>query len=348
MAHFFGKGKLNPWESMNQYLPSLTLNIRPFTKFINMDNSISLSNNYYSYAHSLHPFVDNFHAQRVALSPKISKCFPFGPLMFTPSSQLRFIYYQSQEPLVCIDNQLHLRSSWISQSSSTQHTLSPFITYTYITKPTISPNQHPIFTINDGWNTLNQCNIGIDNHWKFNSYQINTHLNLIGLFDQTTYQKKFPIITGSYTCISQKARYHCEAQYNLDTHSLNTILLSGGWTLSPKTALSCDLFYRGNYGFRKSDPDQYILDVSHTLESLENSTLSLNQKNLILRLQTNINPTSQLKLENHTGWDNQEGYYTENMLCFETILSNSWKCGFDYTHTIRADKINFSIKLIQK
>lgn len=345
---FICRGKLNPWESLHQSLPSLTIQSYPDTKYVYFDYDVSLSNDLYSYAHSLKSFVPNFQSRRCALSPKISTCIPIGPALLTPSSQLRFIYYQSNDPLVCLDNQIHLKSSWVAQTTKFQHTFSPFITYTYITKPTLLPEQHPIFTINDGWNALQQCNIGLDNHWKINSYQIESCIQLIGLFDQTTYQNKFPIISGIWTCSSPRNRYHFETQYNFDTHSLNYLLLSGGWTIAPSTALSCDLFYRGTYGFRKSDPDRFILDVSHTLDSLTNSTLSLKQKSMILRFQTNLTPTSLLKLENHTGWDDREGYYTENMLCLEAVVSNSWKCGFNYTHTIRANKISAYIRLIQK
>jgi hypothetical protein len=82
--------RINPWQSLNQELPSVTIGLKPFTfgsSGIIMENWVNASYLNYVYATDLQQYIHNTHAARLETVNKVYRPIPMHIL---PSPRSRY------------------------------------------------------------------------------------------------------------------------------------------------------------------------------------------------------------------------------------------------------------------
>ncbi len=354
--------RVNLFESIKQDLPTLYFAARP--------GQIGKSGLMYSlfakasylnfiYSDQLLQSILGFHSFRLEARPVLYRPFHAGPLIITPQAGLLGIFYgtsQSHEPKGVAA--FLYGGSAIAQGKRSfihyTHTIQPYLNYYGITKPTASPSQHFIFSIQDGYDRLNQFQIGIKNS-LFSKRRAASEPSFIA----DLYANAFlddPLIPQLFY------RFYLDLSWSLPSWELtsqngwdfrNGVLDHSNtrlrWTVNEDLAFSLELRYRSQYDWRKADHENYILDVSRPQSELLLSPLSDKRMTLLMNAFVRLTPFWECHIQSHQGFlrDNQKPYNEFKVDLF-TWLSSSWKLRISYTHTLKDDRVTAGISLIKK
>lgn len=365
LASFKVRPRFNPFESIKQDLPSLYGTIRP----INLGNSgvifahwMKLS--YMDFAYSdqlavippgLNPLYD-FRSARLDLRPKIYRAFSLGPLTLTPQFGAIGIFYSnspSQEVknlgLLQYNLRLHARGS--QTFTHYQHTIEPYIEYKGLSHPTVTPDRHYIFTIQDGLYTLNQMNVGVrQTLWSQKrsssepSFTANLYFN--AFIDDKVIK---PFIYKFYCDLSWRlASWHLSWHniWNFENQVWDVSNARLKWTVNENVALSLEGRYRSRYDWRKADHENFILDATRSEDELLSSSLSDRRVTLLTKCFFRLNPFWECQISSHHGFYrlNQNPYNEVNVDLF-TWISSHWKLRVTYRYTDRRPHNHFDLGL---
>lgn len=127
------------------------------------------------------------------------------------------------------------------------------------------------------------------------------------------------------------------------------------WTLSENTAMNLEARYRSKYDWRKSNHENFILDVTRSESELLESPLSDRRITLLSNLFIRLNPFWELKFESHHGfyrlYKNQivGDSYNEFRIHLYTWISSAWKLHFYYGYTLHNHfDWNINIQMMKK
>ncbi|HSX37465.1 MAG TPA: hypothetical protein VLE95_01385, partial [Chlamydiales bacterium] len=174
IANFKARPKVNVFESIKQDLPTFYLHTLP----VNLASSGIISSfffksSYVDFSYSdqlaktptLTPPMD-YRSGRFEAREKLHRPFFLGPLTVTPNFGATGILYTNSsshdiQPLGFLNYGADVRARAARIFETHKHVLEPYAGFLSLTRPTIRPDDHYIFSIADGYNQINQIQGGI-------------------------------------------------------------------------------------------------------------------------------------------------------------------------------------------
>lgn len=342
--------RLNYFQTIKQELPTLSLTLHPLLIYpLVAGMSCQASYLDFRYAHGL-PHVRDFTAIRCEVQPYVYYPLHWGPVRFTPRLDYVGIFY-GNTPL--------RHSSWLSAAiarceanvqlgkryASCYHTVRPYLAYTYITSPSLPPDRHYIFDIEDGWYRVNALRLGVQQHLftlpQCPHMSLNTYL--WAFFDPTR-GRPIPRATADWSfTFDGRLENHIEATLDLSHGTLFHLNFRSAWTISDSAAVRLEYRQRSGFDWRKVDRDNFALEFFRTEKALLHSPLSDRRRTLLLHCYWRLRHDFALEWESRFGWDRlYEPPYFEFDISLHTTLAASWKMKLSYQHKERDDRVAIS------
>jgi hypothetical protein len=286
-------------------------------------------------------------------------------LTFTPHVAGRAIFYgtspsQEAKYLGLLDYGAKLNLHGMRQFSRYKHVIEPYLEYTALTRPTVPPDSHYIFSIQDGYQKIQQIEIGT-RHLLFSNKRIGKEAS----FSANLYANAFlsdpvipQVVPKIYLWLSWKlpsvhaSLHNC---YNFRNQIWDFTNARLKWTVNENIAMSLEARYRSKFDWRKGDHENFILDVSRSENELLESPLSDRRITLLSNVFIRLNPFWELQFESHHGFYRlyknhiHEKPYNEFKIHLYTWISSAWKLHFYYGYTLNNHfDWNVNIQLVKK
>lgn len=346
--------RVNPFESIKQDLPTVYAMTRP----IEIKNTGVISTNYvrasyldFNYSTQLVTSLKDFQSSRIEIYENLYRPIHLGPLTLTPNFAGRAIFYgkSPSHQSKCLGLLSYgAKGNLYGQKQYTdyKHVLEPYIEYKALTRPTVAPDDHYIFTIQDGYQKIQQIEIGLRNLLFSNtlsnqeaSFTANLYAN--AFFSDPVIPQVIPrlYLWLAWRLPSLHFSWHNCYNFRHDLMDFSNARLK--WTLSEDVALSLEGRYRSKYDWRKSDHENFILDVSRPESELLESPLSDRRITLLSNLFVRFNPFWEMQFESHHGFYRlyknhiKEKPYNEFRIHLYTWISSAWKLHMYYGYTLR-------------
>jgi hypothetical protein len=338
-SRFNFQPRINRFQSINQQLPLFTADIRP----LSLGKSGLISENWFSagyldyvFASRLSRELPSTRAGRFEMNSSLYRPLNLGPIILTPLIGGVGIFYTNSpqhqttgQGIGVYGGDLNLPLS--RSYERVTHTLKPYANFLGLTHPTSGLNNHYIFDINDGYQTLNQLKTGFRQEFfsrrKF-KFLPNFALDLYayGFFGKTAFHRTFPKSYLDFEIHRPSFAIISTISYNMQQMLWDYVNIRTDWTVSEDVALGFDYRHRSKFDWRKADPDNFILDVSRPISQLVHSPISDGRNTFFTRLYVRFSPTWTLQFESHSGWGRRdEPNYNEFNLKLSTFVTGKWK-----------------------
>lgn len=354
--------RVNLFESIRQDLPTFFFKARPGQlgkSGVMYDFSAKASYLNFIYSSQLLQSILGFHSFRLDLRPTLYRAFHLGPCTLTPKTGLITIFYgtsQSHEPKGVLS--FLYGGTFLAKAkrkySDYLHIIEPYLNYYGLTKPTTGPDEHFIFSIQDGYDKINQMQIGVKNNFFFHQNS-NTHSS----FSTNLYANAFfsdPVIPQLFYKMYLDLEWTFPSLelslYNAWNFRNQVIDHSNSrlrWTVNEHFAFALELRYRSLYDWRKADHHNFILDVTRPEEDLLLSPLSDRRITVLMKAFIRLTPFWECHLQSHQGFLRKtQKPYNEFKADLFTWISANWKLRISYTHTLKDDRVTAGLSLIKK
>ena len=251
-----------------------------------------------------------------------------------------------------------LQTSFYRNFKKQKHTITPYVEYQGLTKPTVSSGNHYIFGLSDGYAPINIIKAGILNTLtSLNktkgspSLEIDAYTNLFLGYTQS------PVIDPrAYVTLNANLPsifLHTDTAWNINKKTMDFSNSQLGYTFSENIAVSVEYRYRSIYDWRKADHSNFILNSFRPQSELLNSPLSDKRSTFLYHFFVRVTPSWSLHVESHTGWGrknnriNSEPSYDEYKIELQTLLNSGWKVKLSYEHTQKDDRFTFDYYLLK-
>lgn len=368
LTYFKVRPRVNPFESIKQDLPTGYIITRP-TEIRNTGvistSFVKASYLNFQYSTQLVTSLQNFHSPRVELYESLYRPIHMKALTLTPHLFGRAIFYGTSPSHVtqCLGllgygAEAHFHGQ--RQFARYKHVIEPYVNYTALTRPTVQPDEHYIFSIQDGYQKIQQVTGGIRNllfssrrPCKEASFTADLYAN--AFFSDPVIPQVVPKIylLLNWRLPSVHITLHNCYNFRNDIWDFSNSRLR--WTLSENVALSLEARYRSKYDWRKSDHENFILDVSRSEDELLSSPLSDRRITLLSNMFIRLNPFWHMKFETHHGFYRlykdsiKQRPYNEFKIHLYTWISQSWRLHFYYGYTLHNHfDWNIDIQLVKK
>lgn len=362
LTSFRARLRANPFESIKQDLP--TLSAIPLPRLISRIGILSFSffkASYLDFAYSdqLTSSLPDFHSTRLEARETLIRPFHLGPITFTPFGGLLGIFYSNSpshkaKGLAFCSYGAKLSAQGSRLFPRYKHIVEPYASYIALTHPTVSPDDHYIFSIQDGYQKIDQIQAGIRNllfsqkrPGKEATFTADLYTN--AFFSDPTIPQFIPRLYLSLGWRLPSLHLTSHSAWNFRHQLLdfsNTRIL---WTLSENTAISLEGRYRSQYDWRKADHENFILDVTRSESELLLSPLSDRRITFIARLFFRPTPLWECQIQSHHGFYRlTEKPYNEIKIDLFTWISSAWKVRLSYSHTEKDDRVTAGISLVKK
>jgi len=345
VANFFTRVRINDFQTIKQELPSIGTIFHPFslgcTGFIS-DNTFRMGYYDFKYAQDEEDVMD-FHAWRCQFFHRLYRPICLSQITVTPEAEgVAILYGSSPEQAV---RWLLLgkfggeaKTSFYRCFKCLKHVVEPYISYNYITDPSINPNEHFIFDITDGWFDLNAFRFGARQliFVKPNECYISPYLSLdvyaYAFYDTPTIPMLIPKV---YADIEWHPSYYFKhmlgTAWDNERNALNYFNYRIEATLSENIAMSCEYRQRSSYWWRKVRYNNFILDSFRTEQQLRNSLVSDQRNTLLAHLYARLEPNWATQFIVRYGWNRlNEPSYLEYECDLLVYLRASWQGRLSY------------------
>lgn len=362
IAQLITNVRINPFQSLLQELPTMEVSWRPQ----NLGETGVISNSLFrasyldfSYANNIIDSHD-FHSSRLEFRQMFYRPIPLHSFTLTPDCGFLGIYYgnspqHKQRFLTLAEISADIRTSFSRIFGDWKHVIEPYSQFQYLTSPTVSPNHHYIFDIDDGWYRSNTLRMGVLNHLFFRhssgclTRPLYADLYTYGFFDTPTIGTFIPktYLTLS-SLITPTLRCTLDTAWDFQHGEVDHYNLRTDWTATPNLAISAEYRHRSSWAWRKSDYTNFILDAFRSERELFHSTLSDRRDTVLTRLFYQFDPNWGVSFEMRTGWNRRhEPSYTEFETDLLATLPSAWNMKISYQHREDDDRVAlyFSIGL---
>ncbi len=354
--------RANPFESIKQDLPTIYAAPRPYE--IGRTGVLSLgylraSYLDFDYSDQLAQSLPDYQSFRFELSEKLYRPFHLGPVTLTPHlGGLALIYgtSPSHEPkklgLLSYGARANLYAE--RRYGNTKHVLEPYLEYKALSRPTVGPDDHYVFTIQDGYQKIQQIEMGVRNllyskKWPGKEAYFTGDLYAEAFFSDTAIPQVIPRIylrLGWNFPSIYISSYNC---YNFRNHVLDYAKARCKWTVNENIALTLEARYRSKFDWRKADHENFILDVTRSQTELLLSPLSDRRITFLANLYIRINPFWECQIQSHHGFYRlTEHPYNEVKVDLFTWISTAWKLRISYSHLDLDDRVTAGLILLKK
>ncbi len=360
LADFTTRVRINSFQTINQQLPGFQLSWRPFAigpSGIMSDNRLKAAYLNYVFADGT-PDGSSFASGRVEFRNRNYKNFNLRYVLFTPEAGFNTVYY-TNSPSGCYKEQAVFTAGatasapFFSNNTYCLHTVEPYGDYHFYSRPTA---QNPyIFSIDDGYGLLNMLKAGFKQSFflkKGPKLLLRRPLFFdfwaIGFFNAPALQNKVPRVYGAFSWSPLPTlETKFEAAWNRDLHSRDYANASALWTIHQDLAVKASILTRGARSWRKADPDNFMLDMIHSEEELQNSFVSDQRTTLIYNIFWRFHPNWTSQLQAHTGWGRPGSpAYNEYKINLSTVILSYWSFSASYERREVEERFSFGLKLI--
>jgi len=330
--------RINPWQSLNQELPYLSLGIRPFTfgsSGIIMQNWTNASYLDYVYAHDLRKYLHQTHAARLQTNNSIYRPFRAGHVTITPDIGIIGIFYNNNPFRHSVGQAIgtygFLATTTLQRKfSQFEHIIEPYLAFRGLTKPTTSFHRLFIFSIDDGYHRINALRFGVVNDFSFlktiDPPYLSADLYAYAFLGDRGQLSTIPRLYLDFTAETPTCFATLGFAWNSQKHLIDRINARTSWTVSKRFAINLEFRHRSRFDWRKANHDNYILDVSRSFHELLQSPLSDGRDTLLGELQYTIHPLWTMHVAGHFGWGrgDEPSYHSAKVDLYTTMITG-WK-----------------------
>lgn len=349
--------RVNPFETVKQELPAFRSNWRPFqvgTTGVISENQLEVSYLDFVYGNN-QPRVRNYRSSRVELGNNLYRPFTWGPVTLTPQAGEKLIFYSdtphgNARSLLIGLFECDLNMKFFRVYDEKKHIVTPYARYQYYTFPTLSPNEHYIFDINDGWYRLSRLRFGAVN----SLYIKDSHGNISRYLYADVYSNAFfdtkaipSVVPKTYAEIVFRSNSYLthtiSTAWDFSERQLDHFNYRGQWTVNADFAISAEYRHRDAFDWRKAQRDNFILDSFRTVHELLYSSLSDRRDTALLHFFYRFNPRWALEVESRHGWNrkkhNLRKRYNEVEVDLHLSLGLAAQVKIAYQHNTVEDRI---------
>jgi len=347
IASFKLRPRANYFESIKQDLPTALLAVRP----LQLGQSGIYSSNYlkasyldFVYSNKLAENLPSYHSPRVEFREKFYRPCHFGALTFTPQLGGIGIFYGNSPSSQAkwfgtLLYGAHVEARGMRQFSRYKHQIEPYAEYIGLSNPSVKPDNHYIFSIQDGYDRLNQLKAGVRNllfskrrPGKEPSFSADLYVN--AFFADFAIPQVIPYGYLDLAWRTPSLHFTWQNAWNFRHETVqhsNARLL---WTVNENIAFSLEGRYRSRYDWRKADHESYILDVSRSESELLLSPLSDRRITFLTNAFIRITPFWECHIQSHHGFFRlNENPFNEIKVDLYTWISSVLKLRLSYKYT---------------
>ena len=366
IANFSTRMRINHFQTIKQELPYFTLRHHPWE--IPKTGIIAeniFSGGYLDFVFSDHKETD-FSSARVEWNGKLYRPFHFGKLTATPFVEGVTILY-SEHPEGGKSRWLttgifggEIKTSFSKKYTCHKHVVEPYTIYSQVAAPSLTPEEHYIFDVDDGWHSLKSLRYGLKQHiYRQDDCHFFRILSL-DLYGYSFYNNKYnptplPRLFGEIQWnISPYIFAGIDSCWDLVRHDLGYINTLLKWTWSENFALSTEYRHRNGYIWRKADPHNFMMEASATDAVLSHSILSDHRNTLLFHTFYRFVPNWTADFEYRKGWGREKNLqetpqqrkdYEEYQLDLTTTLRSQWLLRLSWQHREDDHRVVFYISL---
>jgi len=372
IADLFARVRVNRFQTVNQELPSFFLNWHTFqipNTGILCENIFKAGFLHYVFSYDIrdkkadhHRFdrAKNFSSGRLATHPFFYRPFCFGPATLTPEAGFIGIAYnkspRSGGPVVNALGELgaKLESSLSRCGTQWKHVIEPYLHYRYLTHPTVAPDRHYIFSINDGWGHLNMLRFGVRNSFFLKSDGLLLRPLWFDLWANAFFNTPTipQVIPRGYLNVEwmpyDRLFVGIDSGWLFEHNQIDFYNAHADITVNENLAFGFEYRYRSRFYWRKADFYNFILDSVRPQQKLLDSPLSDPRTIFLFRIFARPTPSWTAKLDLRHGWHKkQQRSFLEYQFELTRIVFQHWKMMFIYEKR-EADKNDhrFSFSLL--
>lgn len=345
--------KVNAFESLKQDLPTVYVTGVPVV----ISKTGVIANNYikasylnFSYSDQLVRDLKNFHSPRLEVMQELYRPFQWGHFTLTPHLAGLAILYgtsPSHQSKTCALLAYGMKVASLGKRNYGDflHTVEPYLEYKALTRPTAAPGDHFIFSIQDGYQKLQQIELGVRNLFFWDKVKIAANVYANAFFSDPAFHQAIPrmyLLLENFFPRFYFSTFNC---YNLHNHVLDFSNSQWKWTINENAALTFEGRYRSRFDWRKANHDNFILDVMRSENELLDSPLSDRRITLLSKLFIRLNPFWEMQCESHHGFYRlSEKPYNEFEIHFYRWLTAGWKLHAFYSYTVE-NHFGWGVKL---
>jgi hypothetical protein len=339
--------KINSFESIKQDLPTGFFAIPPIQLGKTGIYSTSLVKASYldfSYSTQLISRLPDYRSGRIEVKEKFYRPIHTGPITITPLGGLDGIFYTNSATsnakwFGVLGYGMKAESRAIKSFAYYKHHIEPYIEYSGLTKPSVNPDNHYIFSIQDGLDKINQVKAGVKN-----LFFAKNRPGKEALFNADIYANAFfadfaipQLIPYGYLNLSwnlPSVLIDWKNSWNFREKTLHYSNARLKWTINENIAFSLEGRYRSRFDWRKGDHDNFILDVNRSQSELLLSPLSDRRVTLLSNIFIRLNPFWECSIQSHHGFYRlNQPPYNEMMVDIVTWLNSALKLHISYRYT---------------
>lgn len=354
--------RANPFESIKQDLPSLYAHLLPrqigrtgiyhffSTKAAYVD---------FAYSDQLTVSLRDYSSGRIELRDQLQRPIPIGPCTLTPFAGFHGIFYSNSpshqtKGLAFFLYGANLFARAHRPYSHYKHVIEPYASFFALTRPTVSPDDHYIFSIADGYQKINQIQAGIRNllfskkrPGKEASFTADLFAN--AFFSDPTIPQFIPWIYLNLEWRLPSVHISLQNSWNFRNHVLDYSNARLLWTINENIALTFEGRYRSKFRWRKADQENFILDVTRSESELLLSPLSDRRITFLTSAFIRFNALWECQISTINGFYRKtENPYYEAKLDLSTWINSSFKVRLSYSHVRHDDRVSVHLDLIKK
>lgn len=360
VSHLALQPRINLFQSINQQLPLVTMGVRPFPlgrSGVVLQNQFSAGYLNYIYAQGLADALPTSRSARFESRNTLYRQFNMGPLSITPWAGFIGIFYSNTQHHHAAGQAVgsygfRLNSNLYRHFPTFTHKVEPYLELRGLTSPTSPSSHHYIFSIDDGLAKQNLFRPGIKQSFYphgstlFPEITADIYSNIF--LGSTKLHQALPRLYTTCDFRYPSFLITTDIVYNLQERLFNRTNIRSAWTVSENVAFTFEFRHRSKYDWRKSDYDNFIVDIARPIDELLHSPLSDGRNTYLAKLQLRLSPLLTFHFESHfgTGRKNDPNYVAyEAKVAY--LLTGRWliEVGYKYSPSTR-QWIFPSIKLL--
>ncbi len=354
--------RFNAFESIKQDLPTAYLAIHPQVlgkTGIYSDSVVKASYLNFQYSTQLEHNLASYNSPRVELRQKFTRPVHLGPVSITPQIGGVGIFYgtspsSTPKALALLSYAARAQTRASRDYARYKHQIEPYLEFTGLSTPTVSPNDHYIFTIQDGYHQINQLQGGIRNLFfskkrKGKGPSFSADLFANAFFADFTIPQLIPRIYLDLNWNLPSVHFSVRSCWNFWNQVLDYTNARLQWTINENIAFALEGRYRSQYDWRKADHDNFILDVTRTESELLLSPLSDRRATILTHFFIRPTPFWECHIQSHHGFYREnEKPYNEVKVDLYTWINSALKLRISYSHLDLDDRVTAGISLYRK
>lgn len=343
IVNFFTRARINDFQTVKQELPVITANFHPVTlgsTGIISENIAKIGYLDFKYSDDTFINVKDYHSTRFEYRETLYRPFNAGPIVITPQAKALAIFYGSSPQmdskcLGVISLGGEAKTQLYKCYGNFKHIAEPYIRYQYIPAPTISPNSHFIFDIQDGWHSLHTLRFGARNLLYLNCPLIRnmtTDVYSYAFFNTPTQRLSIPRMYGKLLWdVTPRIRQSIGTAWDFERQGIGYINLRSDITLTEDLAFSTEYRHRNAFAWRKVDPDNFIMESFRTERELHDSIVSDRRDTFLFHIFYRFLPNWSCEFQLRRGWNRRiEPNYREYQVDLMTSLRSGWDLRLSY------------------